>query len=63
MTNWYPRGFGGSRTNPEYIKRDSWQTLGVLVIDVADERLTWPERALIQQLGGRLFPLKNRGLQ
>ena len=63
MSRWHPRGFGGSRTNPEDIKRDSWQNLGILVIDVVDERLTWPERTLIQQLGDRLFPRGKRGLQ
>jgi len=63
MTRWHPRGFGGRRTDPEDIKRESWQSLGILVIDVADERLTWPERELIQQLGSRLFPRHKRGLQ
>jgi hypothetical protein len=63
MSNFYPRGFGGKRTGPEDIKRVSWLTMGTLVVSVTDERLTWPERELLQQLGDRLFPSKKRVLQ
>ena len=52
---WAPRGFGGDRQSPEHIKRQGWQAQRVLVIDANDERLTWPERELIQQLGERLY--------
>ena len=52
---WAPRGFGGDRQSPEHIKRQGWQAQRVLVIDADDERLTWPERELIQQLGERLY--------
>jgi hypothetical protein len=52
---WAPRGFGGDRTAPEQVKRDGWQVQGVLVVDADDERLTWPERQLIRQLGDRLY--------
>ena len=52
---WAPRGFGGDRQSPEHIKRQGWQAQRVLVIDANDERLTWPERELIRQLGERLY--------
>ena len=52
---WAPRGFGGDRQSPEHIKRQGWQAQHVLVIDANDERLTWPERELIRQLGERLY--------
>lgn len=52
---WAPRGFGGDRQSPEHIKRQGWQAQRVLVIDADDERLTWPERELIRQLGERLY--------
>ena len=52
---WAPRGFGGDRTAPERIKREGWQVQRVLVIEADDERLTWPERELIRQLGERLY--------
>ncbi len=54
--SWHPRGFGGTRTDPNDIKRDGWWTMGTLVVSVSDPRLTWPERELLQQLGNRLFP-------
>ena len=52
---WAPRGFGGDRQSPEHIKRQGWQAQRVLVIDADDERLTWPERELIRQLGEKLY--------
>jgi hypothetical protein len=52
---WAPQGFGGDRTAPEQIKREGWQAQGVLVVDADDERLTWPERQLVRQLGDRLY--------
>ena len=55
---WAPRGFGGERAAPEQIKREGWQVQGVLVVGADDERLTWPERQLIRQLGDRLYGRK-----
>ena len=55
---WAPRGFGGDRMPPEEMKRLGWQAQRVLVIDADDERLTWPERELIRQLGERLYGRK-----
>ena len=52
---WAPRGFGGDRTAPEQVKREGWRVRGLLVVDADDERLTWPERELIRQLGDRLY--------
>jgi hypothetical protein len=52
---WAPQGFGGKRPEPEDIKRVGWQTQGVLVIHANDERLTWPERELVRQLGDKLY--------
>ncbi len=58
--SWYPRGFGGSRPDPEVIKRSIWRDERILVVNATDSRLTWPERELIQQLGERLFSPKGR---
>ncbi|MFN4014748.1 MAG: hypothetical protein ACK4JB_05410 [Reyranella sp.] len=52
---WAPRGFGGDRRPPEQIKRQGWQAQRVLVIEADDERLTWPEREMVRQLGERLY--------
>lgn len=53
--NLFPRGFGGERPDPETVKRDGWRGMGILVINASDQRLTWPERELIAQLGERLY--------
>ena len=52
---WAPRGYGGDRHPPEQVKRAGWQEQGVLVIAANDDRLTWPERELIRQLGEKLY--------
>jgi hypothetical protein len=52
---WAPAGFGGRRRSPDEIKREGWREMGVLVISTDDQRLTWPERELVRQLGERLY--------
>jgi hypothetical protein len=52
---YYPKGFGGERRDAEQVKRDGWRERGVLVIAEDDQRLTWPERELIRQLGQKLY--------
>ena len=34
---------------------DGWREQGMLAVAVDDERLTWPERELVRQLGDRLY--------
>lgn len=50
-----PRGFGGTRRCPDQVKKDGWKEQGVLAVSVDDNRLTWPERELVRQLGERLY--------
>ena len=52
---WHPRGYGGERRSADQVKREGWREQGVLAIAVDDERLTWPERELVRQLGDRLY--------
>jgi len=40
--------------------RAGWQEQGLLVIAANDERLTWPERELIRQLGEKLYGNKHK---
>jgi hypothetical protein len=40
---------------PDQVKRDGWREQGVLAVAVDDERLTWPERELVRQLGDKLY--------
>jgi hypothetical protein len=56
---WHPRGYGGERRPPETVKEDGWREQGLLAVSVDDQRLTWPERELIRQLGEKLYG-KNR---
>jgi len=50
-----PRGYGGERRSPDEVKRDGWRDQGVLAIAVDDDRLSWPERELVRQLGEKLY--------
>lgn len=36
-------------------KRDGWREHGILVVSDDDDRLTWPERDLVRQLGAKLY--------
>jgi len=59
--NFMPRGYGGERRSPEQVKRDGWQDQGILAISPDDERLTWPEREIMRQLGERLYGKRTAG--
>ena len=50
-----PPGYGGERRSPEEVKRDGWREQGMLAVAVDDERLSWPERELVRQLGEKLY--------
>lgn len=50
-----PKGYGGQRSNPDEIKRDGWKEQRMLAVSLDDQRLTWPERELVRQLGERLY--------
>jgi hypothetical protein len=45
----------------EAIKRYGWRDQGVLVVSADDNRLTWPERELVRQIGSRLYGRTPRG--
>ena len=56
-----PKGYGGNRRDPEQVKRDGWHEQGVLAVSVHDDRLTWPERALVEQIGDKLYGSRPTG--
>ena len=58
---WHPKGYGGTRRDPERVKREGWQEQGLLAVLVDDERLTWPERELVRQLGEKLYGKRGQG--
>jgi len=39
----------------EALRRRAWRRDGVLSLRESDDRLTWPERELLRQLGDRLY--------
>lgn len=51
----HPKGYGGQRRSPDEVKHDGWREQGLLAVSVDDQRLTWPERELVEQLGTRLY--------
>jgi hypothetical protein len=57
---WAPRGYGGHGRDPEQVKREGWRDQRVLAVSLDDDRLTWPERELIRQLGEKLYGDRNR---
>jgi hypothetical protein len=50
-----PHGYGGDRRDPDRVKRDGWHEQGMLAVLIDDQRLTWPERELVRQLGEKLY--------
>ena len=54
-TRFTPKGYGGQRRHTDEVKRDGWKEQGLLAVAVDDDRLTWPERELVRQLGERLY--------
>ena len=36
-------------------KRTGWRRYGILVVTEQDQRLSWPERQLVRQLGIKLY--------
>ena len=52
---WHPPGFGGERRSSEQIKKDGWLERGLMAVSLEDQRLTWPERELVRQIGEKLY--------
>ena len=52
---WTPRGYRGQRRPPEKIKQEGWREHGLLAVSVDDQRLSWPEREFIRQIGDKLY--------
>ena len=57
----FPKGYGGDRRSGAQVKRDGWIEQGMLAVSVEDDRLTWPERELIRQLGEKLYGRRDDG--
>jgi hypothetical protein len=57
---WTAKGYGGERRSPEKAKQDGWCEQGLLAVSIDDQRLTWPEREFIRQLGEKLYGKNGR---
>ena len=44
----------------EEIKKQGWEESGILVVNVTDNRLNWPEKELIRQIGNKIYKTKAR---
>ena len=53
--SYFPKGYGGRRRDPDQVKREGWREQGLLAVSMDDDRLTWPERELVRQLGEKLY--------
>ena len=42
----------------EKIKREAFNNDGILVVKIDDERLSWPEKELIKQIGDKIYKNK-----
>ena len=51
----FPKSYGGNRRPIEQVKHEGWREQGILVVAANDDRLTWPERELVRQLGEKLY--------
>ena len=52
---WHPARLRRRASRPDQVKREGWREQGVLAVAIDDERLTWPERELVRQLGEKLY--------
>ena len=48
-------GMMPTKIDPEEVKRKGWRDDGILVITDSDQRLNWPEREFITQIGTKLY--------
>ena len=46
------------KIDPEKIKKQGWKENGILVVNVNDDRLNWPEKEIIKQIGTKIYKTK-----
>jgi hypothetical protein len=54
LSRYLPRA-AASIAEMEALRRRAWRQDGVLSLRDGDDRLSWPERELVRQLGDRLY--------
>ena len=46
------------KIDPEKLKQQGWKENGILVVNVNDDRLNWPEKEIIKQIGTKIYKTK-----
>ena len=46
------------KIDPEKLKQQGWKENGILVVNVNDDRLNWPEKEIIKQIGPKIYQTK-----
>ena len=44
----------------EKVKKEGWNKEGILVVKIDDEKLSWPEKEIIKQIGNKIYNSKNK---
>lgn len=44
----------------EKVKKEGWNREGILVVKIDDDRLSWPEKEIIKQIGNKIYNSKNK---
>jgi len=47
-----------NKIDPEKLKQQGWKENGILVVNVNDNRLNWPEKEIIKQIGTKIYKTK-----
>jgi len=46
------------KIDPEKLKQQGWKENGILVVNINDDRLNWPEKEIIKQIGNKIYKTK-----
>jgi len=49
-----------TKVDLEKVKKEGWNKEGILVVKIDDERLSWPEKEIIKQIGNKIYNSKNK---
>ena len=48
------------KIDPEKLKQQGWKENGILVVNINDDRLNWPEKEIIKQIGNKIYKTKTK---
>lgn len=47
-----------TQIDQERLKKQAFEKDGILVVNVNDDRLNWPEKEIIKQIGNKIYKIK-----